>query len=148
MFVFKSYKLCSLCKLLTLQHCWTPFVGVLGVFSKDKLFHFLSQSYSSLLLLGLGQRLVELLCNTHSVTVLEDFSRLKASWYLRLSTSFFIWGRSISSMVAAWCGAFLPVHSSEARVIFIQHVTLFNSRQTRSIQLCPAARTPRRTSDL
>lgn len=39
--------------------------------------------------------------HTHSVTVFEDFSRLKASWYLRLSTSFFIWGKSISSMTAA-----------------------------------------------
>lgn len=30
---------------------------------------------------------------------LEDISRLKASWYFRLSTSFFICGASISSMV-------------------------------------------------
>lgn len=42
---------------------------------------------------------------TRSVTVFEDFSLLKASWYLRLSTSFFIWGKSISSMAAAWCGS-------------------------------------------
>jgi len=39
--------------------------------------------------------------HTHSVTVFEDFSLLKASWYLRLSTSFFIWGKSISSMAVA-----------------------------------------------
>lgn len=42
---------------------------------------------------------------TRSVTVFEDFSLLKASWYFRLSTSFFIWGKSISSMTAAWCGS-------------------------------------------
>lgn len=32
--------------------------------------------------------------------VLDDISLLKASWYLRLSTSFFIWGTSHSSMAS------------------------------------------------
>lgn len=37
---------------------------------------------------------------THSGIVLEDISLLKASWYLRLSTSFFIWGTSHSSIAS------------------------------------------------
>lgn len=37
---------------------------------------------------------------TYSGMVLEDISLLKASWYLRLSTSFFIWGTSHSSMAS------------------------------------------------
>lgn len=37
-------------------------------------------------------------CSSYSVTVLDDFSLLNASWYLRLSTSFFSCGTSISSM--------------------------------------------------
>lgn len=49
-----------------------------------------------------GRETTKVCVRTYSVTVLEDFSRLKASWYFRLSTSFFIWGRSISSMAAAW----------------------------------------------
>lgn len=84
---------------------------------------------------------------THSVTVLEDFSLLKASWYLRLSTSFFIWGRSISSMAAACCRAFLPVQSGRRPQLYLYRA-LSNSRQTRSIHLCPAARTPQSASDL
>lgn len=116
-----------------------------------KLFCFRPQSYLSRYFWGLEP--CEDVCRatgptTHSVTVLEDFSRLKASWYFRLSTSFFIWGRSISSMAAARCRAFLPERSGEARVIFTQYITLLNSRQTHSIHLCPAARTPPSTSDL
>lgn len=37
---------------------------------------------------------------TYSGMVLDDISLLKASWYLRLSTSFFIWGTSHSSMAS------------------------------------------------
>lgn len=83
---------------------------------------------------------------THSVTVLEDFSRLKASWYLRLSTSFFIWGRSISSMAAARCRASLPERGERGgqsciyRDIFIRHTAYWYMVGTHSIQLCPAAK--------
>jgi len=62
---------------------------------------------------------------THSVTVLEDFSRLKASWYLRLSTSFCIWGRSISSMVAARCGGLFYLRTAGRGAVKVtQHIAL------------------------
>lgn len=86
--------------------CLITFFNVFqcNVFIKNKAILFLSSQLLVTVLLGLD--LCEAVCGaieltTHSVTVLEDFSRLKASWYLRLSTSFFIWGRSISSMAAA-----------------------------------------------
>lgn len=56
---------------------------------------------------------------THSVTVLEDFSRLKASWYLRLSTSFFIWGTSHSSMVQLDVGLFYLCAEKTPRLQYI-----------------------------
>lgn len=95
---------------------------------------------------GLNLVHVNYYLHTHSVTVLEDFSRLKASWYLRLSTSFFICGRSISSMVAVgWC-TFLPVHKQEAprqtgRQISATAPCSKNTTQLYQIYNCSSGRT-------
>lgn len=67
---------------------------------------------------------------THSGMVLDDISLLKASWYLRLSTSFFIWGTSHSSM---------PSGASEVASLGLEDTGRSNSRGLPACSHPPAA---------
>lgn len=72
---------------------------------------------------------------TYSGMVLDDISLLKASWYLRLSTSFFIWGTSHSSMASG---------ASEVASLGLQDTGASNSQGAASLPSSPQCSLPTR----
>lgn len=90
---------------------------------------------SELALGGVGPRLRGVL-GTYSGMVLDDISLLKASWYLRLSTSFFIWGTSHSSMASG---------ASEVASLGLEDTGGSNSQGAASLQSPPQMLPPQQT---
>lgn len=90
---------------------------------------------SELALGGVGPSLRGVL-GTYSGMVLDDISLLKASWYLRLSTSFFIWGTSHSSMASG---------ASEVASLGLEDTGRSNSQGAASLQSLPQMLPPQQT---